>query len=98
MKEKVISFFRKKTNKDIYENTVINKLDYFGLDAVVLMSDFFDEFDIINSEEFDIYSYFVEELSFIDFLKKSYKKRLIEKKDLTVDHIIKVAEQKKWFP
>ena len=97
MKNRVLLFFKKKVNKNIQGNFIINKIGFFGMDAVVIMSDFFDEFEIPNSEDFEIYSFFVEELSFIDFIKKGYKKRIKDKKDLTISHLIEVAECKKWF-
>jgi len=97
MKDKVISFFVKKMNKEIGVDSEINDMGYFGLDGWALMSDFFDEFEIRNSEDFEIYSFFVEELSFIDFMKKGYKKRIKEKNSLSINHLIKVAERKEWF-
>jgi len=97
MKKKVLLFFNSRIKKSIEEDSEINKYGFFGMDAVVLMSDFFKEFEIRNSEDFDIFSYFVEELSFIDFLKKSYKKRLKKKKSLKISHLIEAAERKEWF-
>ncbi len=61
------------------------------------MSEFFDKFLIDNIEDFEIFSFFVSELSFIDFLKKNLKERMKNKKDLKISHLIKVAEKQKWF-
>ncbi|WP_181566680.1 DUF1493 family protein [Aequorivita sp. CIP111184] len=97
MEEKILLFFNDRIQKPIKKDSEINKYGFFGMDAIVLMSDFFEEFEIQNSEDFDIFSYFVEELSFIDFLKISYEKRLIQKPPLKIRHLIEVAEQKKWF-
>lgn len=83
--------------KEIRVDSEVNNMGYFGLDAWTLMSDFFEEFEVRNSEDFEIYAFFVEELSVIDFMKKGYKKRIKEKKSLFIKHLIKVAERKEWF-
>ena len=95
--DSVIDFFTKKMNLNLDENSNVNKLGFSGLDAEILMSDFFDEFDIENSCDFEIYFFFVEELDLFDSLRKSYKSRLKEKKDLKISHLIDVVKKGVWF-
>lgn len=78
----------------------------YGLDIIEFYEGFFTYFKIDNPEDFDLEMYSYPEglerlwdnlisLILSPFSKKARKKRKIF--DVTVEHLIKVAESKKWI-
>ncbi|CVK16165.1 Protein of unknown function (DUF1493) [Apibacter mensalis] len=105
MEKKVILFFQKKTglnnlNKGI--NIADPKYGIIELDAESLMLSFFNEFDI-DSKDFDLYTYFQDfpNINWKYFINQILKRKKYiypnNKKCLTIDHLVKVAEKGEWF-
>ena len=81
-------------------NYVINKPDYFADEAYFMMEDFFFKFNI-DKGCIDIDTFFnpLPSLNFKHFLNLfGFKKiKYPQKIEITIQHMIKVAEKKEWF-
>lgn len=103
LKNEIISFIKNKTGiKEIDENTNIASPEYkiFDIDAEYIMQSFFKEFKIDYSNfriekyfQYPNYSWKSIVLIRLFFEQEKYPIKL----PITIKHLIKVAENKKWF-
>ena len=108
MLEKVIEFVSKATgvpaNKITAESRFEDDFGMAGLDSMIFYENFFRDFKIQNPEEFNADRYIsddgFENFSLKQFIKAIFSKEARNKlrtKDVSVGHLAKVAELKKWF-
>jgi hypothetical protein len=70
------------------------------LDTYTFYENFFDEFEIVNPDEFDINKYVTPDNQIVNLIKGIFSKRHREKlnvKTTTLKHLTEVAMAKKWF-
>lgn len=100
IEDKVISFFKdwKIYNEKMKNKTIINTTYQDFLDLEMIFELFFKEFNIANSEDFNVDKYFYK-ISFFNLtlMKFGIKIKVDQKPILTIEHMIKVVQQQKWF-
>lgn len=83
--------------KDIECNTKINKLNTLSEDNDRFIKLFQSEFKV-NMSSFPYYQYFEEgEFILLSLIKRLLHRKLKDKKNLTVNHLLKVIEKGHWF-
>lgn len=105
MLEAVKSFVSVKlgaSDRELSENTKIEEeFGIAGLDTIAFYENFFDEFHIVNPEDFNAIIYVTSEnLELGRFIKSIFYKTEREKlrgKDATIGHLARVALMKRWF-
>ncbi len=85
------------------EMRLAEDIGYYGLDAISFIDSFFSEFEIKNTESFDVDLYVDRTVDFaprpLNWLKNILNKdrRKYLRPDVTLGHLDKVVEKGSWF-
>jgi len=96
----VISYFKKRGYYDnnLKSKTIINNNHEDFMDMEWIFESFFKDFNIKNSNEFDVDKYFYNNSLINKILTKvGVKNNNISKPPITIDHMIEVVKRKEWF-
>lgn len=105
MKEEVLKFISECAGLSVDALKLSDRIEHevglSGLDVLTFYEDFFYKFKIINPDEFNIDKYWGGDgcFSFGVFIKSIFSKKIRESLktyDVTILHLIKVAETKIW--
>ena len=102
--EKVFIFISKQTQVPVeqikLDSLVEQDFSLASLDTIVFYEEFFEEFNILNPQDFNSDKYITSAPTKISVLFKSiFDKDLRQKlkyEDVTVRHLIKIDQNKKW--
>lgn len=103
-KNKVIQFISSNLGVPIHKITLDSKIEtsfgIAGLDTLIFYDEFFTTFEIVNPEDFSIDDYITPEgVNLFLALKSLFSKSAREQfktKDISVRHLVKIAETKQW--
>ncbi|WP_172284397.1 DUF1493 family protein [Chryseobacterium sp. LAM-KRS1] len=96
----VVDYFKKRGyyNEELKYKTIINDKNEDFMDMECLFESFFKDFNIKNSNEFNVNKYFYNNFLIEKFLIKiGIKTNTISKPSITIAHMIEVAKRQKWF-
>lgn len=100
MEENIINYFKEVGwyDKFLHTKTVINQSDMDQEDAVFILEIFFQKFNIVNPQDFDI-DKLLYHRSFVSHIKTMFGFAIVEeeKPKITIEHMIKVADKREWF-
>lgn len=107
MKQELIDFIISKTHLKADEIKPELKLaqdiGFYGLDSISFFDEFFDKFEIQNTDEFDVDLYIDGSVDFalepIKWIKNIFikERKIYLRPDVTMGHLEKVIEAKKWI-
>jgi len=106
MEKEVIKFVSQSAgveeDKIKHSDTIEGSFGLGGLDTISFYEDFFETFKITNSQDFNIELYCANEgignvALLIKAIFSKHARKKLKKYDVTIKHLIKVAELKKWI-
>ena len=105
MKEKVKEFVSSRLRVPMDKITMKSKIEsdfaMAGLDTISFYEDFFQEFEIKNPEDFELDRYVTSENLEIGLMIKSIfsksDRQKLEVEEVSIEHLVKVAEAKCWI-